>query len=237
MARRGCQAEETLINDIVRTLERKLGKPTRVVERPLLPTVVKAILSVDAKPRKVENAFLRLEKGFVDWNEIRVTPSRDIAGYIKGVGDEEGKADALKALLSKVFADRHELDADFLADIRDETLVAYLETAPGLIPLYRQALLVGALSHSALLVSSGTLRVLKRVGVVPRHMDVDVASEVLSGVIAKRRMFAFSVLIARVASGWCTLRSPSCGDCPVDILCITAKTSSRPRKVKKRGGR
>jgi len=222
-----------LINDIVEALEGALGKPSRDVERPLLAGVVKAVLSVDANPQKVEAAFARLQKEFVDWNEVRVTAPREIANCVRGVGDETAKAETVKALLSKVFTDRNELYFDYLTDMQDETLIAYLGTIQGLSRLYQHALLVHGLGHGALLLSAGSLRVLKRVGVVPRQVHADEAFDLLSGVVAKRWLLSFSILIGEVAAGYCTLRSPSCGECALRVLCITAKTSAGSRKKRK----
>ena len=229
MAKKKNRADRTLINDLVDALEKKLGKPSRAATRPLLPAIVKAVLSVDASPQKVESAYAKLEKEFVDWNEVRVTAPRELAECIKGVGDELAKAEAITALLGKVFADRNELYFDFLSDMQDETRIAYLETIQGLDRLYQQALLVYGLGHSALLVGHGALRVLKRVGVVSKQTDGEAAFESLSGVIAKRRLLPFSVLTAEVAATFCHLRSPECKECPVRVLCVNAKTSSRSR--------
>jgi len=233
VARKRPQTEKTLINDIVDALEKKLGKSTRSVKRPLLPAVVKAILAVDSTEKKVDAAYARIEEEYVDWNEVRVTLSRDLAKCIRGVGDEPAKAVALKAVLSKVFGDRHELYLDFLADMQNETLIAYLESIQDMSRLYQQAILVRALGHGALLIGTGALRVLKRVGVVPRQIKADEAFEVLSGVVPKRRLLSFSVLIAQAASDYCSLREPVCRECPIRVLCVEARTSSRSRKKKK----
>lgn len=232
MARKRPQTEKTLINDIVDALEKKLGKPTSSVERPLLPVVVKAILAVDSTEKKVDTAYARIEEEYVDWNEVRVTLPRDLAACIRGVGDELAKAEALGAVLSKVFADRHELYLDFLADMQNETLIAYLEAIHDMSRLYQQAILVGALGHGALLIGAGALRVLKRVGVVPRQTKADEAFEILSAVVAKRRLLSFSVLIAQVATDFCSLRAPACKECPIRVLCVDSRTSSRSQKQK-----
>ena len=218
------QVERTLISDIVNALEKELTKPSRSVERPLLPAIVRAILSVDAAPAKVETAFARLERDFVDWNEVRVTNTRDIAATIRGIGQDSAKAEALKAILSRVFLDRHELYFDFLTDMRDENLIAYLESASGLARVYQQAVLVYALGHPSLLVSEGTVRALKRVGVLPKQMDVEAATEALSGVVPKRRLLSLSVLMGHVAVNFCSVRKPSCSICPLRVLCNSAKT-------------
>lgn len=233
MARKRPQTEKTLINDLVDALEKKLGKPTRSVKRPLLPAVVKAILAVDSTEKKVETAYARLQEEFVDWNEVRVTLPRDLATAIRGVGDELTKAEALRAVLTKVFADRQELYLDFLADMQSETLIAYLETIQNLRRLYQQAILVHALGHGALLIGTGALRVLKRVGVVPKQTKSDEAFDVLSAVIAKRRLLSFSLLIGQAATDFCSLRTPSCKECPIRMLCVDSRTSSRSRNKKK----
>jgi len=226
------QIERTLISDIVNALERALEKPSRSAERPLLLATVRAVLSVDAAPAKVAAAVARLEKDFVDWNEVRVTSARDVAATIRGTGQETAKAEALKAIFSKVFSDRHELHFDFLMDMRDENLIAYLEAVPGLAPIYQQAVLVHALGHGALLISEGTVRVLKRVGVVPKQMDIEAVTEALTGIVPKRRLLSFSVLLGYVAVNFCSLRRPSCSSCPLRVLCNSAKTLYRKRRKK-----
>ncbi|MFH0962642.1 MAG: hypothetical protein V2A58_01375 [Planctomycetota bacterium] len=230
MTKKRCEIERTLINDILNALERKVGKPTRSMRRPLLPAIVEAILCVDAPAARVAAALAHLQKEFVDWNELRVTNTRDIAAAIKGVGDETAKAEALKAILTKVFQDRHELYLDFLADLRDENLVAYMETMPALKVLYRQAILVYALNHQAIVVSEGVVRVLRRVGAVPKQRArADEVAEILVPVVPKRRLLSFSILLGEVAVNFCAERKPLCPQCPLRVLCNGAKTSYRKR--------
>src|SRR5262245_41274050 len=94
----------------------------------LLERLVMFLVGRDVAWQKVSPAVERIKRRYVDWNEVRIARVDDLREILQmtGAKDPEVRSIHLREMLTKVFTDRHALDAEFLADADREKRASFM---------------------------------------------------------------------------------------------------------------
>ena len=108
-----------------RRLRTLLAKHYRLPEGPdpqetVLDRIVMTVLWEDAVPARVRVAFVNLREEFVDWNELRVSVTSDVASILESCGLPGRKGAVLKRILSRAIEDMFAFDFEKLAEVPRE---------------------------------------------------------------------------------------------------------------------
>src|SRR5947209_12826357 len=84
------------------SLTKKCLEPT-AEERLVLEQFIYGLCRENATPEQADRAFDVLRERFFDWNEVRVSSTRELEEAFAGLADTEGRALRLVAFLQEVF--------------------------------------------------------------------------------------------------------------------------------------
>jgi len=225
-------------------LEKRYGKPARRSgPREPLDELLIILLAEDSSQRAATRAYARLQMGFVDWNEVRVSTREEIAQAIEGVSDALNKAVRLKTVLGRIYATRHEMSLDFLKEVGAPRAQHYLARLEGLGDYAAARVMLEALGLPAMPVNAGIERVIKRLGWAAAEAQPLEVREILESIVPADRMFDAYSLLNEHSRKTCIISDPKCPRCPIRSHCrmgramprtqAPARSSSRGKKEEK----
>ena len=157
----------------------KVECPPELIEpTDLLEQLVLSILGLEASRAQARRALDKVLAHMVDFNEIRVSPPRQIAALISPyVPNSSTCAGKLCGVLNAVFASQNTLRLDSLRSLGKREAKQKLETLGGMEPYCVASVLLWSLGGHALPVNSKVLEALRREEVVdPRASVAEVQS-------------------------------------------------------------
>lgn len=113
-----------------------------------------------------DDVFAKLLESYFDWNEIRVTTTRELATAMSTLSDSSDSAKRLKATLQSVFETHYSFDLDFYRKQNLGKAVKDFERLKGVTPFSIGYLTQNALGGHAIPVNEGALQALFVLGVV-----------------------------------------------------------------------
>jgi endonuclease-3 len=185
-------------------LHRLLKKHYRPVapdsKRPVLEHLLFACCLEDVHHQAAEEAYAALEHTFFDWNEVRVTSVTELSEVMRGLPDPRAAANRVKRVLQSVFEGTYAFD---LEDRRKENLgptIKWFRKIDGTTSFSVAYVVQSALGGHAIPVDTGTLRVLRIVGLIS-DQDVE-AGEVpgLERAIVKTKGVEFGSMLHQLGA-------------------------------------
>ena len=134
-------------------------------------------------------ALSRLRREFIDWNEIRVTRTQELARQLSGLPNPEGAAFQIKTAYTGFFEKKGCLGFDFLASCKPQEAKRILGQALPVLPKGAQALLL--FEHcpgSALPLSANALKQAKKAGVAGKNPDRNILQSTLSASLTPKEI-------------------------------------------------
>lgn len=136
---------------------KKRYKPTTPVERPLFETVLYATLVEFSMHEAADKALAELEKGYFDWNEVRVSSRAELAGRLKLLNDPLDAADRLKRALQSIFETVYAFDLEPLKKQNLGQAVKLIDGFDGVSPFAVAYSTQQGLAGHAIAVNEGVL--------------------------------------------------------------------------------
>jgi endonuclease III len=203
----------------------------------LLELGMLCVLLRHAPEDKARAALAQLKKAYPDWNELRVSQVQEIVRNMrprpKKVGREPDElaraAIDVRTFLQEVFQKTHGLDLESLredagAAAKTLTQLTFLGVAGG-------SYLLWVASGKELPVHSAIVRVLDRIGLMPRTGSTRKAREQIATIVPKGRELTFVAAFGEVADRWCDARKPVCWECVLVDDCTYGKKAFREWKA------
>lgn len=214
-------------SDVLALLAKHYGKYRDFKDVSMLERLIILVLGREALAEKVDVVLQKLKSDFTDWNEIRLARIDDTRLIIShaGVPDSESRALRMREMLSKVFTERHMLDAEFLREEDKDKRAAFLAGLPGMDYPMVQALECSlAVEKQDFPLSSHVTRVGQRLNWIPKGKDFAItkAKKTFTD-IAEGDTVNLTYGLVRVAEDHCHLRTPDCPGCILNAVCPTAK--------------
>jgi endonuclease-3 len=202
----------------------------RAGERPVLEQFLYAICREGVSRDRAERAYRALREQFFDWNEIRVSSSREVADALADLPDADGRAQRVVGLLQEVFETTFSFD---LEGVQKKGL----KQAAKQLARYQAAndyavawVVQQSLGGHAIPLDAPSLRVLRRLGLVEGEAgDLEALRASLEHQVPKSRGPLFNDLISALAEDYCWEEDPGCPSCPLAGSCPTAlETGAAP---------
>lgn len=205
-----------------------LAKHYRAPEPPerqdsLVDRVVMAVLWADASPAKARQAYARLAEEFVDWNELRVSVSSDIAAVLEACELSPLKAGALKRILGKAVEDFYTFDFENFRERPKKDIRAWFARIEGLPPQFAAAVLYHVFDFDRVLVDPDVARVIVRLGLAPPTASEAEIEAAIERVIPAREAYFTYYALRQHANTVCTKEDFDCRACPLRGECETGK--------------
>ncbi len=135
-------------------------------DRTVLEHLLYACCLENSHHQDSDDVFARLLESYYDWNEIRVTTTRELASAMDALRDPAESAKRLKATLQSVFESHYTFDLDFFRKQNLGKAVKEFEKLKGVTPFAISYLTQNALSGHAIPVNEGALQALYVLGIV-----------------------------------------------------------------------
>lgn len=156
-----------------------------------------------------------LKTAFDDWNEVRVSQAQEIALHLKTSGRKKGvallrdrkdAALALKDYLQDVFQETHHLDLEELRE--DEQTAGKVAMSLQALGLPGAAYLVWVASDGMVPVHSALMKLLDRLGLIPRTTSVKKARASIDGIVPKGKELEFTLAFHEIIERWEDEKAP-----------------------------
>lgn len=188
-----------------------------------LDHLVYGVMAGNSPQRAARKAFENLQGAFVDWNELRIAETREIAEHLAGLGEKEemrARAELLRRTLQSLFDARDTVRIVMETPEDEQEVQRALGTVPGLSPGLVAAVIARDRPEPPVRLLPGISRMAQRLGVVPRsggEAKQAAALESATGTGEARVLMHF--LLAGHAEAVCVPNRPACESCPVLDLC------------------
>lgn len=210
------------------TALKKRYNPAEPEARPVLEQLMYAVLREGATREQADRAYRNLQERFYDWNEIRVSSSREIEETISDLPFAEVRAQRLIGLLQEVFETTFSFDLESLHK-------KGLKQAAKQLARYQAAndyavawVVQQSLGGHAIALDAPTMRVLRRLGLIENDQeDGEALRASLEHLIPKVRGPFFNDVISALADELCLDEEPACAGCPLHNDCAYGQEHGR----------
>jgi len=135
-------------------------------DRTVLEHLLYACCLENSLHQDADDVFAKLLESYFDWNEIRVTTTRELASAMSGLRDASDAAKRLKSTLQSVFESHYSFDLDFFRKQNQGKAVKEFERLKGTTPFSIGYLTQNALAGHSIPVNDGALQALYVLGIV-----------------------------------------------------------------------
>lgn len=165
---------------------------------------------------QAEASVASLRAGIGDWNEARVCQAQELAQYIKTSSRKKGMellnsrapaARELKDYLQDVFQETHSLDLEFFRE--ESTEVGEVIESFKVLDMPSTAYLFWLATNGQLTVHSGLLKLLDRLGLIPRTTSLVKGRSSIESLVPEKDRYAFNLAIHEVLAHWNDEKEPS----------------------------
>jgi len=209
------------VGEILALLEKVHGKVHPLPLEPPLDHAVFLILREQWDYRKAQKALQVFQQEFVDWNEVRAATAGELCDVLATLGDKNVavKIEKIRTLLQYVWRERNCVSLEFLRRMDFERQVRFLEGSGVLTAGQVQVILQALRGETEFLVSPHAVRVLHRVGILPRVYSDSGARKILEKLVDREQIYSFQAHVVQHGEDICQLKSPRCGDCGIVARC------------------
>jgi len=212
---------------VAATLTSFYGYPQWRQHLPPLDELIDCILSQSTNDRNRDLAFSRLKAAFPSWEAVMNADTAAVVEAIKPAGLANQKAPRLQQVLRRIYAERTELNLDFLGDLPLEEARAWLVALEGVGPKTAAIVLCFAFGRPAFPVDTHVHRLAIRIGFVPPKISADKAHPALEAIVPGHDHYAFHLNLIRLGREICQARRPRCAVCPLPMFCAYYQANSR----------
>ena len=181
-------------------LRKKYGQTPPRQARPVLETLLFAACLENVSCDQAEAVFARLLSSFHDLNEIRVSSISEIEHVVRELPQAEWRALRIRETLQYTFENFYSFDLDPLKRKTMDLAEKQLGQIRYLTPFIRAYTLQNCLGAHTVPVDELSRTVLAWLGLVPRNLSAEAASEDMKAALRKHEAALFCHLIRALAS-------------------------------------
>ena len=207
------------MNKILRILQRAYGAPPRRPRSNPIDEIVRTILSQNTSDSNSLKAFAELKKHFSSWSILLKVRTAKIASVIRHAGLANIKAKRIKEVLAEIKEREGRLSLECLAAMDAEGALRYLKSIKGVGPKTAACVLLFSFGKPVMPVDTHIYRVTKRLGLIPRDLNIEAAHEFLTRMVPKDLIYDFHLGIIEHGRKTCKAQNPKCGVCLLYGLC------------------
>jgi hypothetical protein len=210
---------------------RKQYQPVSPPARSVLEHLLFACCLEDAPFDAADIAFARLQQSFIDWNEIRVTTTIELAEVMSSLPDAAVSAARLKRTLHSMFESHYTFDIDPLRKENLGKAVQRIEKYKGISPFVVGYVAQNALGGHSIAIDRAMINLLYTVGVIDEKEAAKNQAPGLERAIPKSKAVEFFSTVHQLAVAW--LHGPFNKDLRDLLLTIDPDAQSRfPKRAR-----
>lgn len=214
--------KQKLVNQVL-ALGKKLAGPAPET-RPVLEEFVYGLCRENATRDQADRAYAYLCERFFDWNEIRVSCSRELEDAFAGLTDPEARALRLVTFLQEVFETTYSFDLEAMLKKGLKLAAKQLARYQAHNEYIGSWVMQRSLGGHAIPVDAPTLRCSRRLGLIEGGPENgDSVRSALEHLLPKAKGPVFTEVISNIAEDHCWEDAPQCPNCPLAADCLTAQ--------------
>lgn len=186
---------------------------------PPLDELIDCVLSQSTTDANRDRGFAALKEAFPTWEAVMNAPTEAVITAIKPAGLANQKGPRIQEILRRIYAERGELNIDFLGDLPVPEAKAWLTSFHGVGPKTAAIVLCFAFDRPAFPVDTHIHRVGQRIGFLPEGISADDAHPVMEAIVPPEDYFTFHINLIRLGREVCQARRPRCEACPLTSYC------------------
>lgn len=160
-----------------------------------LQVLIEGVLQADSSPKSAARAYASLQKEYVDFNELRVSPIKDLVDIIgRDYPGARRKAEMLVKALNRVFDRTYALSMDYMAKMPKRDLARHLLEDLGLNH-YAAAVVILAFGGHAVPVDTALVESLELEKLIPEGASVTDVQGLLERITPQKDDFAAHELL------------------------------------------
>jgi endonuclease III len=204
---------------ILPALEEEFGRREAAKPHPPVEQALVTVLLKKGKEQPAMRAIKRIQRGFVDLNEARVSDPAEV-DQVLGRGYPAGVGRVVVDTLTAIFNHAQAMNLDDVVALDPDEAEGVLRRMNPLPSRVAGELLLYSLDSGKLPEGAGMLRVARRAKLI-RKAALDSQMRSLRRIVPKklvaRAFHAFEMLAERT----CTPKAPHCPQCPINDICPT----------------
>jgi hypothetical protein len=179
---------------------KKHYKPVVHVERPILEQLLYAACAENAHYDRAEQAYQALVSRFFDWNEVRVSTTRELAEVMSMLPDPEAVATNIRKLLYGVFESTYSFEIEALKKQNLGQAIQRLKKFGGASEFMIAFATQNGLGGHAVPVDRGALEALRVIGVINEDEMAEQTVPGMERAIPKNKGIEFGSLLHQLGA-------------------------------------
>lgn len=213
--------KQRLLSQLLSAARKPESEP---VERPILEQFIYGLCRENATVEQAEQAYSSLRQRFFDWNEIRVSSTRELEEAFDGLSAPELRAQRLISFLQEVFETTFSFNLEGLEKKGVKVAGKQLSRYQAANDYVTSWVIQRSLAGHAIPVDAPTLRCSRRLGLLENSQeDVEAARASLEHLVPKAKALQWCDSISQIAADYCHEDEPQCSACPMSSECGLAQ--------------
>jgi endonuclease-3 len=214
------------------------GKHPAPEARPVLEQFIYALCREGSTRERADRAYRNLQERFFDWNEVRVSSTRELAEALASLPHAEARAQRIIDFLQEVFETTFSFDLEPLEKKGAKLAAKQLARYQAANDYAVASVLQHSLGGHAVPLDEPSMRALRRLGLLDGDAaDMEALRASVEHQVPKARAPLFSDLLSVLADEYCHEDGPNCGACPLlrdcptgqDFRAAAATSTRKPR--------
>ena len=200
------------------------SKHTEPESRPVLEQFLYAICREGVTREQADRAYKSLQEKFFDWNEIRVSSTRELVEALDDLPEAEIRAQRLIDFLQEVFETTFSFDLESLQKKGLKQAAKQLARYQAANDYAVAQVTQTSLGGHAVPLDPPSMRILRRLGLLEAdNGDMEALRASIEHQIPKSRSWLFNDLVSALADDYCWEEEPNCSSCPMAQSCPSAQ--------------
>jgi endonuclease III len=214
------RSQKAVMTRMYDRLGKAYGKRRRVGTGTMLEQLVLTILACDNKEPQALKALSILQREYVDWNEVRISPEEALCEDLSKADVNSGAPTMLKNTLEGLLLEVSSLKPEVLDECSSQEISSLLKRID--LPKSLSASLLLARSplpsDSSVPLDSGIARVMVRAGLSKTARAKNDIKRRIRSIIPEDEIHNFHRVVGRLSREHC-LNDPECARCPIKADC------------------
>lgn len=215
----GAKKRREIAHKVASCARSKYGELKRRKVRPALDQLVLSLMCCYTSTRRATRALRQLQRAFVDWNEVRISPTLEVARAMASTEWADQSAERIRAVLQSLFEARNVVDLEFLSELTIPQARVFLQSLPGVGRDVADEVLLFSLAAEVLPLSAEAARVCHRMGLIPTDRATRANQKALMGYWEPDLYPALALYFGDEAKNTCREDKPRCSRCGAKSVC------------------
>jgi endonuclease-3 len=217
--------KQRMLRQLYATARKESASPAEALS--VLEQFIYGLCRQDASIEQANRSFRNLVERFFDWNEVRVSSTRELEEAFEDLPGAEARAQRLVLFLQEVFETHFAYDLQNLEKKGLKDAVKQLGRYQATNDYLSAWVVQRSLGGHAIPLDAPTLRCARRLGLLDSSQDdSETARASLEHLVPKAQGPLFTDALSTLSANYCWEDAPNCSACPLSGDCPTGQENA-----------